>query len=561
MTISQTEIQNALNLEQFNLGDLTLDDFLKEFDTVEVARLLYTLSTLNDIGLELTSNQADRSTSLANLLRMLLGSLGCVGGAILFYAKFKYALEVSAARGLEDSKFYLRLDPKEIPTWLKLNHPIDISALPKLLPSFVKKNSSTFEKTQTKILVPLVVKNELIGSIILGEKLDRKEFKSTDLILLSMIARQVSLYLYSFKIKDELRQANEKYRKQQAELVDANLGVQRMSEITMRFLSILDLNKLLQALLDEMISSTAATKGMILRFEHAKDALSIVCQKHIESSFKERELLPYRNYEGLSKALHEDEAVICTIENDQIWHIDAKYALFVPIKPKRMEMTEEHDEPAMNYVLAVFDKEKRGGGVLTFNDRDEGILSAIANNAAISIANVRNYELATKDSMTKLYVRRFFDYRLKDEIKRAEKNEKEFAVLIMDIDKFKHVNDTFGHQVGDQIIKMVATRIQNSIRTDKDIPSRYGGEEFTVIMPDADSAAAKRVSERIRRAVEAMDVSHLVTGRNITVSVGISIYPTHATTPKSLVELADIALYKSKTGGRNRVSFYEEDND
>ncbi|HEY9839475.1 MAG TPA: GGDEF domain-containing protein, partial [Candidatus Obscuribacterales bacterium] len=115
-----------------------------------------------------------------------------------------------------------------------------------------------------------------------------------------------------------------------------------------------------------------------------------------------------------------------------------------------------------------------------------------------------------------------------------------------------------GHPVGDQVIKLVAATIQRNIRTEIDIPARYGGEEFTLLMPEADSEKAMMVAERIRQAIEKTDVSHLVTGRNITVSVGVATFPAHGTQPKTLMESSDIALYRSKGAGRNRVTLAED---
>jgi diguanylate cyclase (GGDEF)-like protein len=161
--------------------------------------------------------------------------------------------------------------------------------------------------------------------------------------------------------------------------------------------------------------------------------------------------------------------------------------------------------------------------------------------------------------MTQLYVRRFFDQRLIEQIDKANQFNRGFSMMIMDIDHFKHVNDTFGHPVGDQVIKLVASTIQRNIRTEIDIPARYGGEEFTILMPEADSEKAAMIAERIRSAVEKTDVSHLITGRNITISIGIASYPLHGTTPKDLMESSDIALYRSKGGGRNRVSVFDDE--
>jgi diguanylate cyclase (GGDEF)-like protein len=316
----------------------------------------------------------------------------------------------------------------------------------------------------------------------------------------------------------------------------------------------LEENKLFQSILEEMLSSTSATKGVIFKVDHGRDALTMMCCKNTEP-FSQRNLLPYRSYEALARTIESGDPHICMVDGGRMWQVEAKYALFVPIHNKNRD-----DESALvSYVMAVFDKEKRGGGVLTFNERDEAILVSFANYASILIENVRNYELATKDSMTGLYVRRFFDQRLVEQIDKANQVNKVFSLLIMDIDKFKHVNDTFGHPIGDQVIKLVATTIQRNIRTEVDIPSRYGGEEFTILMPEADTERALMVAERIRQAVEVTDVSHLVTGRNITVSIGIATFPAHGSTPKQLMEASDVALYRSKGGGRNRVSIYEDE--
>jgi diguanylate cyclase (GGDEF)-like protein len=533
---------------------LTLDNFLQEFDRVQVERLLYTLSSLYDIGEEVTSGDvADLRASMANLLRMLMGTVLCTKAAVLSYAKYKYAMQSIVSKGMEGN-FYLRLDPKELTRWVELRQPLGMPEIESDLPAFFKSHQELFQRYQVQLMLPLVVRDNLVGCILLGDKLDKTAYSATDQILLTMIARQVSVDIYKSTLIDDLKQTSDKLRKQKAELVEANLGVQKMSEISMRFISILDENKLFQAILDEMLSSTSATKGVILKVDYSRDALTMVCCKNTEP-FSQRDLLPYRSFEALARTIESGEPHICMVDSGRIWQVEARYALFVPIHNK----SREGENAMVSYVMAVFDKEKRGGGVLTFNERDEAILVSFANYASILIENVRNYELATKDSMTHLYVRRFFDQRLLEQIEKANQLNRPFSLLIMDIDKFKHVNDTFGHPIGDQVIKLVASTIQRNIRTEVDVPARYGGEEFTILMPEADTERARMVAERIRQAVEVTDVSHLVTGRNITVSIGIATFPGHGTTPKLLMEAADVALYRSKTGGRNRVSIYEDD--
>lgn len=536
---------------QLDFGNITLDNFLEAFDRVEIERLLYTLSSLHDIGEEITSNETpDIKSSMANLLRMMMGTILCTKASVLLYAKYKYALQSIVVKGMEGN-FYLRLDPKELSRWTEIKHPVTLDELEQRLPAFHTTHVENLKQMGAQLLVPLIVKDSLVGCILVGDKLDKEAYKPTDLILLSMIARQVSIDIYKFSLIEDLKSTSDKLRKQKAELVEANMGVQKMSEISMRFISILDENKLFHAILDEMLASTSASKGVILKVDHAQDSLSVMCCKNTEP-FSQRTLLPYRSYEALAKTIEEGAPHICMLDSGRIWQVEARYALFVPIHNKHTA-----DESYVSYILAVFDKEKRGGGFLTFNERDEAILVSFANYASILIENVRNYELATKDSMTHLFVRRFFDQRLIEQIDKANQFNKGFALLIMDIDHFKHVNDTFGHPVGDQVIKLVASTIQRNIRTEIDIPSRYGGEEFTLLMPEADSEKAMMIAERIRQAVESTDVSHLVTGRNITVSVGVATFPEHGSQPKQLMESADLALYRSKGGGRNRVSLAE----
>jgi hypothetical protein len=351
---------------KLDFGHLTLDTFLQEFDRVEIERLLYTLSSLYDIGEEITSSDSpDIKSSMTNLLRMLMGTIGCTKAAILSYAKYKYAMQSIVARGMNDN-FYLRLDPKEIPNWLSIKHPVYLDNLAEQVPSFYKTHHEMLKKLSVQLVVPLIVKDNLVGCIIVGDKLDKNTFTGTDIILLSMISRQVSIDLYKFVLMDDLKQTSDKLRKQKAELVEANLGVQKMSEISMRFISIMDENKLFHAILDEMISSTSAAKGLILKVDHQRDALGVMCAKNTEP-FTQRSLLPYRSYEALAKTIESGDPHLCMLEEGRIWQVEARYALFVPIQTNKRS---ESDVTQVDYVLAVFDKEKRGGGVLTFNDLD-----------------------------------------------------------------------------------------------------------------------------------------------------------------------------------------------
>lgn len=155
--------------------------------------------------------------------------------------------------------------------------------------------------------------------------------------------------------------------------------------------------------------------------------------------------------------------------------------------------------------------------------------------------------VSTTDWLTGLRNHGFFWERLGEEIERARRYDRPFAVLMADIDDFKTVNDTYGHAIGDEVLRAVGGAILRSVR-DSDVPCRVGGEEFSVIVPETDIEGALRTGERLRVAVHELTIPTV--GR-ISVSVGVAIYPYHSTDGKSLVESADRALYDAKKAGKN----------
>ncbi|RYG56990.1 MAG: diguanylate cyclase, partial [Alphaproteobacteria bacterium] len=161
--------------------------------------------------------------------------------------------------------------------------------------------------------------------------------------------------------------------------------------------------------------------------------------------------------------------------------------------------------------------------------------------------------LAVTDDLTGLYNRRYFDRHLNILLGKAQEQERNLAVMILDIDHFKSVNDTYGHDVGDVVLKEFSARVKRNIRG-VDLACRFGGEEFVVLMPDTDVSNAELVAERVRQAIGEksfeINASRPLT---VTVSVGVSFNETGADTPESLIKRADLALYRAKREGRNRV--------
>ncbi|KKC38870.1 response regulator PleD [Devosia epidermidihirudinis] len=163
--------------------------------------------------------------------------------------------------------------------------------------------------------------------------------------------------------------------------------------------------------------------------------------------------------------------------------------------------------------------------------------------------------LAVTDDMTGLYNRRYFERHLTVMLGKAQSQDRDMALMILDIDHFKAVNDTYGHDVGDAVLKEFSARMKRNIRG-VDLACRFGGEEFVVMMPDTDVQQADVVAERVRQAISerGFDVG---VGRplSVTVSVGVALYEGGTDTPESLIKRADVALYRAKHEGRNRVVF------
>ena len=163
--------------------------------------------------------------------------------------------------------------------------------------------------------------------------------------------------------------------------------------------------------------------------------------------------------------------------------------------------------------------------------------------------NVELERLSMTDALTGLYNRRYVMNEFDKEIHRASRHDRRLAVLMMDVDRFKQYNDTYGHLAGDQVLTGMGIVIVDATR-EPDVPARYGGEEFIVLLPDCDLQGAIDAAERIRVRLS----EEVFEGGAVTVSIGAAEYPAHGDTPNALIAAADAALYDAKDGGRDRVA-------
>lgn len=164
-----------------------------------------------------------------------------------------------------------------------------------------------------------------------------------------------------------------------------------------------------------------------------------------------------------------------------------------------------------------------------------------------------NTRLATTDDLTGLYTRRYLMNMLSNQKALSEREDNDFVILFADLDHFKHINDSFGHYIGDVVLKNFADIIRMSIR-EIDYGSRFGGEEFVILLVNTDIEQAKKVAERIRRGIENFNFNDVAPGLHVTVSIGIANYKQYKSIQETLMS-ADNRMYKAKEQGRNKIVF------
>jgi diguanylate cyclase (GGDEF)-like protein len=189
-----------------------------------------------------------------------------------------------------------------------------------------------------------------------------------------------------------------------------------------------------------------------------------------------------------------------------------------------------------------------------FHEGDIESLEAVADICATAIQNAHYVErvkqLAYLDGLTGIFNRRFFELRIVEEMDRARRFQSGMAVLMVDIDQFKRLNDEFGHLLGDEVLRQVSSIFHQQLRK-IDVVCRYGGEEFAILLSQTNPQHALAVAEKLRRLVESWQFPGVP--RPVTISAGVATFPDHGSSRDELVKSADAGLYAAKQGGRNRV--------
>ena len=314
-------------------------------------------------------------------------------------------------------------------------------------------------------------------------------------------------------------------------------------EINQAISAVLDYDELLQKVLDSVIRFVGAERGFLMTFGEDGKNLEVKVARNIDHQTIEGEAFRVsRNI--INRVIETEKAtLISDAETDpdfktaeSVLRYNLRSILCIPLKHSKT-------------VLGVLYLENNLIRNL-FTEEDVNLLSVLATQATISLQNAKLFKLATTDSLTGVYLRRFMENRLKEEFERSQRYGNPLSIVMLDVDHFKAINDTHGHPVGDKVLVRVAEILKSNLR-DTDLVARYGGEEFCLILKETDMERAREVAERIRETIAAGDSSDVP---GVTASFGIATVPDGPIThPRALIEAADVALYRAKAGGRNRV--------
>jgi diguanylate cyclase (GGDEF)-like protein len=224
------------------------------------------------------------------------------------------------------------------------------------------------------------------------------------------------------------------------------------------------------------------------------------------------------------------------------WRVEPRSVIALPLRTFDQQLVG---------MLAVWSPEKAH-----FGDDVVALLVAIAPYAAQQLQHANRYgalkEDAARDALTGIYNRGAFDAHLARECVRYERLRRPFSVVLLDVDHFKKINDTFGHEGGDEVLRALGQALRSSLRT-SDFAARYGGEEFVILLPETELRAAAELGERLRARIEALEVPSAAGVIRVRASVGVASCPASAARPEDLLQTADAAMYRAKQAGRNRV--------
>jgi diguanylate cyclase (GGDEF)-like protein len=375
-------------------------------------------------------------------------------------------------------------------------------------------------------------------------------------VIIAVFDKQLSLQdikaMNAFKDYVQLNLENHELRI----TVEKNRQTDEKSEYVTEFLgsiiSVLDKKALSKTLLDKTLQLLNAEQGSLMILDGETSELVVEAYKSLSDAVTEK--MRIKKGEGIAGIVleHGGALLVKDIESD----------------PRVRQENRPHYK-TKSFISALINIENRLKGVLNvsdklkgeaFNEADLNLLKSIIDNSVIAIERSFLYDqteelrkLSITDHLTGIYNRRYLNRRLSEEITRYNRYKHPFSFMMLDLDRFKEYNDTFGHIAGDNLIKALAHITEKSLRA-IDIAARFGGDEFVAIFPQTPKIDAIQITNRLKEQIDIALTEHNI-DMPLTVSMGLATYPDDASSIMELIEKTDQALYLAKKGGGNRVVY------
>ncbi len=324
------------------------------------------------------------------------------------------------------------------------------------------------------------------------------------------------------------------------ELESSQSMLENMYETTRMFSTILDIYELMDSVLNVAKELLQVKKCTIMMIDQRDKNLCI----YAELDYNKKHI--YKPPKSVSEKMPNDIGSL----------IAAKYSERLIIGEDKSKRVMEVPLISHGKVLGLIQIEPPANQ--EYAEKERKNFTILANATAIAMDNavlhMKMQELTVIDELTGLFNYRYFRSKLSDEVRRAERYHQTMSILMIDVDHFKEINDTQGHQTGNIILQEIVSLIKRSVR-DVDVVARYGGEEFVVLLPQTQIKHAMTIAERMRRNVEKSYFTNFQGQREIraTISIGVAVYPDGVDTTDQLLDKVDQAMYRAKRDGRNRV--------
>lgn len=386
--------------------------------------------------------------------------------------------------------------------------------------------------TRSEVAIPLMIKRKLVG-VLDVQCNEPNAFDNSSVRILELIGDRLSIAFHNAMLYE-----------------DALVRSRELSvsfTIAQSLISTLDIDDVLNRILEVIRENFGYENCAILLVDKRTNELYIRASRGYPEYLTKKMRLDINKKQGVTSYV--------AATGKPYYAPDVRKVPFYVLGKKSIRSEAAVPMILRNEVIGVLDIESEK--LNAFSERDIRMFTIFASQAAIAIENARLYNetkvLSLTDSLTQIANRRHFDLILENELKRGRGYSRSVSLAMIDLDHFKQFNDKYGHPAGDKLLIAVAERIKRTVR-ETDLVARYGGEEFVIIFPETPGGSAYKVCERVRTAIENNTVVLNKYGKiGTTISIGVATYPQSAQSAQELIQKADLALYRAKKLGRNRV--------